>query len=209
MADFISSELQSYLDTLIPERDNTLQEMEAYAAQNNFPIIGPQVGRFLSQIAHIHKPEKIFEMGSGFGYSAYWFAQGAPDSTIILTDHKQENLDRARKWMNQGKVSARLEFRKGNAVELLKESQDLYDIILIDIDKQDYPEAFRLALEKVPEGGIILIDNLIWHGRVLNQEVRDSSTENVREVNRMLFETPGILSTIVPIRDGLGFITRM
>ncbi|MBN2366588.1 MAG: O-methyltransferase [Calditrichaeota bacterium] len=209
MMDIIPNALNKYLEDLLPPRDKQLTEMENYAAGNNFPIVGPQVGHLLFQLSRLYRPEKIFEMGSGFGYSAYWFARGAPESAITLTDQDENNLRMARNWLERGKFINRLEFITGESIEILRKNRSEFDFIFIDIDKYDYPEAFRLAVERVRRGGLIIIDNLLWYGRVLDPAIEDRSTQGVRETNMLLFQTPGIFSTLLPIRDGLGISLKL
>lgn len=201
--------LNSYIDGLLPARNKVLHEMEDLAAEKKFPIVGPQVGRFLFQLAYLKNPGDIFEMGSGFGYSACWFALGAPSARIILTDRDQSNLDLAKTWMKAADLNNPFEFRKGNALDILKKSKENFDIILVDIGKEDYPETFTLALAHLRSGGLLITDNVLWHGRVFDSTNIDTSTKGVRTFNRLLFETDSVFSTILPIRDGVAISLKL
>jgi predicted O-methyltransferase YrrM len=111
--------LNEYIDRLLPEREIILQEMEKFARIHNFPIIGPQVGRFLYQICRLVQPKRIFEMGSGFGYSAYWFCKGAPQARVTLTDRSHKNLERAKKWLSKADLIQQATFIKGISRDIL------------------------------------------------------------------------------------------
>lgn len=209
MSDLLLPGLNNYIDTLLPQRDKILKEMEAYAAQQNFPIVGPQVGRFLFQLAYLVKPANIFEMGSGFGYSAYWFCLGAPQARVTLTDLSADNLVLAKNWFKEAKKDHQIEMKQGDAREIIGASAQNYDIIFIDVDKHEYPEAFSLALNKLRHGGVVITDNVLWYGKVVKKGEKDKDTAAVELCNKMLFQTPDIYSTIIPIRDGLGLTIKI
>jgi caffeoyl-CoA O-methyltransferase len=201
--------LNSYIDGLLPARNKVLIIMEDLAAEKKFPIVGPQVGRLLFQLARLKKPTDIFEMGSGFGYSACWFALGASSARIILTDRDQSNLDLAQTWLKEAELNNPFEFRKGNALDILKKSKENFDIILVDIGKEDYPETFHLALAHLRSGGLLITDNALWHGRVFDPANTDTGTRGVRTFNRLLFETESVFSTILPVRDGVAISLKL
>lgn len=209
MSDLLKNGLNDYLDHLLPARDPILIEMENYALQQNFPIVGPQVGRFLCQLAYLKKPDTIFEMGSGFGYSAYWFNLGAPQAKIIFTEFNKRNIQRAEKWFKLGKKAHQVVFKQGRAQDILAQTPGFFDIIFIDVDKHEYPQAFSRALSKIKQGGMIIIDNVLWYGKVTSVRESDQDTMGVRKLNEMLYETPGVLSSILPIRDGLGICIKL
>lgn len=201
--------INEYIKRMLPGNDEILKEMEDYAAQNGFPIIGPMVGPFLRQLAIATNASSVFEMGSGFGYSAYWFAGGMkPDGQIVCTDGSDENARMAMDYLKRGGYDSIIDFHVGNALEILERLDGTYDIILNDIDKEGYPQAFDLAIERLRPGGIFITDNVLWSGRVLSDDP-DSTTEAILEFNRKLFETDGILSSIIPIRDGLGMAVKL
>jgi len=205
----VNKELESYIDTLLPERDETLLEMEKYAAENNFPIVGPQAGTFLSQLAAIMGAQKIFEMGSGYGYSAYWLGRGmGKDSEIICTDGSEENRDRAMEFLKKGGYNQMVDFHVGDARDIIRNYDGPFDIIFNDIDKEQYPEALELALPRLRKGGIFITDNVLWSGRILDENPSES-TRGVIEFNKKLFGTAELLSSIIPIRDGLGMAVKL
>ena len=170
--DILHPSIDDYLLDIIPERDAVLTEMEAHARANRFPIVGPLVGRVLHQLVLLTNPTRIFEMGSGFGYSAYWMAKALrkPEASIICTDGSQENAERAAGYLVRGGISDRIDYRVGNALEIIDETEGEFDIIYNDIDKDGYPEAFHKAIPRLRSGGLFITDNMLWMGRVVTQE---------------------------------------
>ncbi|MFW9856699.1 MAG: O-methyltransferase [Candidatus Thorarchaeota archaeon] len=205
------TDLHSYFNSLIPkERDAILVELEEYARQKDFPIVGPLVGGFLKQYAQLVKAKRILELGSGFGYSAIWFSLGAPSAELICTDTSEKNrsmaLSNFSSMTNHNKHLIGLKsvnFVLGDALETITGLEGLFDIIFCDIDKERYPKAFELAIPRLRNGGVLLTDNTIWGGRVLENNPTRESTKGVQEYNRLAFSDPRVFSTIIPIRDGL------
>jgi len=186
-----------------------LREMEEYAREHDFPIVGPLVGRLLRQLALAVNAGSIFEMGSGFGYSAIWFAGGlAPGGRIICTDGSQANRSRAMAYFGSSGCADRIDFQVGDAREIIKKFEGPFDIIFNDIDKEQYPEAFALAVPRLRKGGLFITDNVLWSGRILDND-KSPSTRGVVEFNRLLFEANDLLSSIIPIRDGLGLAIKL
>lgn len=201
--------INEYIKNILPHNDSVLTDMEEFASKNGFPIIGPLVGPLLRQLAIITKAECIFEMGSGYGYSSYWFAGGMKKGgKIICTDGSRENRDLAAGYHKRGGFSEMIEFHVGNALEIIRQYDGPFDIILNDIDKEGYPEAFDLAIERLRPGGVFITDNVLWSGRVLD-DTDDSTTKAIQEFNRKLFASDRILSSMIPIRDGLGMAVKL
>jgi predicted O-methyltransferase YrrM len=204
----VNPQIDEYILNVLPPRHEVLTEMDDYARKNNFPIVGPQVGRFLAQLVLITGAKSIFEMGSGFGYSAFWFAKYLkPDGKIICTDGEPDNKDRALKYLKRGGYNDSVEFQVGDARRIIEKYDGPFDIIFNDIDKEQYPEAFDLALPRLRKGGLFITDNVLWSGRMLEDNIHES-TAGVIEFNRKLFESEEIFSTIIPIRDGLGVAVK-
>jgi caffeoyl-CoA O-methyltransferase len=202
-------ELEKYILNVMPERDDVLKDMEKLARKNRFPIIGPMCGTFLRQLALITGAKRIFEMGSGFGYSAFWFAGGMKDGgKIICTDGSEENKTRAIQYFKRGGFDTILEFHVGYAQEIIKQFDGPFDIILNDVDKEQYPEIFDLAVPRLRKGGIFITDNVLWDGEILDENP-DEEGRSILEFNRKLFSSGDILSSIIPIRDGLGMAVKL
>ena len=201
--ELINVEIEKYLNEIIPDRDFVLTEMETYATSKNFPIVGPLVGRFLYQITKATKAKRILELGSGFGYSAYWFAKAVGrGGTIICTDKSEENEVRAKQYLKKGRLESRVNFIVGNALSSLGNTRGPFDIIFNDIDKTQYPSALMLALPKLRKGGLFISDNALWSGRILDRKP-DAATAGILAFTRMLFASKELFTTIIPLRDGL------
>ena len=221
--DILHPSIDDYLLGITPERDAVLTEMEAHARANRFPIVGPLVGRVLHQLVLLTNPTRIFEMGSGFGYSAYWMAKALqkPEASIICTDGSQENADRAADYLARGGISDRIDYRVGNALEIIDETEGEFDIIYNDIDKDGYPDAFHKAIPRLRSGGLFITDNMLWMGRVVTQEPGGppeeldereqwfhAATIGVRELTRLLYSSPDVFTTIIPLRDGVSVAVK-
>nr|MBN2276170.1 O-methyltransferase [candidate division Zixibacteria bacterium] len=201
--------LNEYILNSLPERDQVLLEMEAYARENHFPIIGPMCGTFLRQMALLVDARDIFEMGSGFGYSAYWFAGGMrTGGKIVCSEGSEKNRDRAMEYLGRGGFEAMVDFRIGRAQDIIRQFDGPFDIILNDIDKEQYLEAFDLAIPRLRRGGLFITDNVLRHGRILEPNP-DEEARTILEFNKRLFASKDIFSSIIPIRDGLAIAVKL
>jgi caffeoyl-CoA O-methyltransferase len=202
-------EIERYIQNLYPLEDPVLKEMEALGNKQGFPIIGPLVGRLLYQYTRMISAKRIFEMGSGFGYSAFWFSLALPENgEIHLSDASKKNLDLARDFLVQGNLVHKAQFHSGDSSGILDEMEGQFDIILIDVDKEQYPIALEMAKPKVKVGGLLITDNLLWFGHVLEKE-GTTTTESVKQYNRTLFNDCDFVSTLLPVRDGVGVSFRI
>jgi len=202
--------IEDYLQDIQPAPDKVLLEMEKSGLERNFPIIGPLVGRLCEQLARSIGAKRVFEMGSGFGYSTAWFARAVgPGGKVVHTDGDAKKSEEARAWMQKAKMSDRVEFRVGDARDILADAAGPFDVIFIDIDKEQYPDAFNIAKDKVRVGGYIITDNALWEGKVVDRKVRDKATRGVREYTQLAMEEPGFLTTVLPLRDGVAVSLRL
>ena len=199
-----SPEIERYIRNLYPLEDPILKEMEELGEKINFPLIGPLVGRLLYQLTKLASAKKVFEMGSGFGYSAFWFALALPEDGVVhLTDQSKKNLDLAKRYFTQANLIHKAQFHVGDAVEILSKLDESLDVVLLDLDKEGYPKALALAKEKLKVGGLLIADNLLWFGQVLERR-GDRATEAIKQFNQTLFNDCSFVSTLLPIRDGVG-----
>jgi predicted O-methyltransferase YrrM len=196
--------INGYLDELTPESSQVLLEMERYAQEHDFPIVGPLVGRFLQQLVILSQPQFIFEMGSGYGYSALWMAPVMPaEGRIHCTEFKMENIERGKKYLDRAGVGDRVMWHEGDAVTAMRRADGPFDIILNDVDKEYYPDSLRAAWPKLRPGGVMITDNVLWSGRVISEQPPARSTAAILEFNRQAYALQGALTTILPLRDGL------
>ena len=196
--------VEDYVYSMLPPRDEVLTEMEALAAERKIPIVGPAVGRILHQLALMIGAKTVFEMGSAIGYSTIWWARAVADGgRVIYTDGDSKNAERARGYFERAGVADRISIKTGDALELLSEEKQQFDIIFNDVDKEDYPRVFRLAVPRLRKGGLFVTDNVLWSGRVVEKNPTESRTKAILEFNRLLYNSPELFATILPIRDGV------
>ena len=201
--------IEDYIYSLLPGRDQVLAEMEAAAAKRNIPIVGPAVARVLFQLAVASKAKNVFEMGSAIGYSTIWWARAVGEAgRVIYTDGDRKNADEARAYFDRAGVAGRITIKVGDALEILSEQKSEFDIIFCDLDKEDYPRAFKLALPRLKRDGLLVADNVLWSGKVAEKNPSEASTEAIQEFNRLLYSSPELFPTILPIRDGLAVAVK-
>lgn len=201
--------IHKYLEEAIPDRPPILREMEQYASESNFPIIGPLVGRFLYQITLITKARKILELGSGFGYSAVWFSLATKSKGhIFMTDNDQKNKRRAFDYFKHAGLQSQFDFKVGDALKTIKKIDGPFDIILNDIDKASYPKTIDLVADKLRKGGLFISDNIIWSGKVLDKKP-DPKTKAIVKFTENLYKDSRFFTTIMPIRDGVSIAVRL
>jgi caffeoyl-CoA O-methyltransferase len=200
--------VEDYFYSLLPARDEVLAEMEAEAARNDVPIVGPAVARVFYQLVMISGAKRVFEMGSAIGYSTIWWARAVGDGgRVIYTDGSPKNADKARRYFERAGVSDRITVRVGDALEFLTEEKEPYDIISCDIDKTDYPRAFRVAVPHLKKGGLFITDNVLWSGKVAKPNP-DAHTKAILELNRLMYESRDVFTTILPLRDGVSVCVK-
>ena len=199
-------QVQEYLRSLVPARPQEMLEMEAYAKKEGFPAIGPVCGYLCYQLARIINARRIFELGSGYGYSTAWFAKAVKENGGGQVFHVvwDEKLSaKARGHLSKLGYGGIVTYRVSEAVHALKETEGPFDIIFNDIDKEGYPDSLPVVKEKLRSGGILIIDNMLWDGRIFNKENKHESTVAIRELTKQITSDPDWIVTLVPIRDGM------
>ena len=203
MPKILSREVEEYMNRLLPKRDPVLSEMERYAERHDVPIIGPACGRLLSLLAQTSGARRIFEMGSAIGYSAIWLARGAGEgASVYCTDGDAENARRAKENFQRAGIAERVRFLVGDAVELLDSVSGEFDLILIDVNKRQYPAALEKAVPRLRRGGLLVTDNVLWSGKVAAKG-KDEATRRIQQFNKAIYDSHGLFSVIVPLRDGV------
>jgi predicted O-methyltransferase YrrM len=204
--DPVSPVVGTYLDSLVPARAPELQSMEADAARTGFPIIGPAAGHLCYLLARQIGARRVFELGSGFGYSTAWFARAVAENgggEVFHTVWDRALSDRARGHLGVLGYDAVVRYHVGESVQALRDTEGPFDLIFNDIDKSGYPGSLEAIRAKLKPGGLLITDNLLWHGRLFDPGDRSPDTEGVRELTRMVMEDPAWIATVIPIRDGL------
>ena len=202
----MSKQLTAYLDALVPERPNEMKEMEAYAAEHGFPIIGPAAGYYCYQIARFIGARSVYELGSGYGYSTAWFARAVQENGGGVVDHvvwDEELSQKASTHLTALGYGEIVRYTVGEAVQSLREATGPFDLIFNDINKPAYPESVKVVAEKLRPGGVLIIDNMLWSGKIFDNNDQSESTAAIRETTRMLVNDAGWVTTLAPIRDGL------
>jgi caffeoyl-CoA O-methyltransferase len=204
--EIISNQLEGYLDGLVPERSLEMQAMESYARQTNFPIVGPASGQLCYLVARLAGAKRVFEMGSGYGYSTAWFARAVNENGGGVVHHvvwDEALSSRARKHLSALGFDGLVQYRVGEAVQALRETQGPFDLIFNDIDKHAYPASLPVIYEKLRPGGVLIVDNLLWHGRIFDESDTSKETQAIHDFTRLVASSPDWIASIVPIRDGL------
>ena len=167
--------IEDYLFKLASRYDEpVLKAMEAYGHKHQFPIIDRLVGAMIHLLAQSIGAKRIFELGSGFGYSAYWFARAVgAKGKVFCTDGDERNKKLAKDFLTKAGLWDQIEFLVGDAVRSLKKTDGQFDIIYNDIDKHGYPEAWEAAKGRIRPGGLYIADNCLWFGRVTEKKVTD------------------------------------
>lgn len=205
----VNPEIETYLKELSPVEDPIIQEMETLAEQMDFPIIGSLVGKFLYQITKISKAKKIFELGSGFGYSAYWFSKALEnEGYVFCTEISEDNHKIALNFLKKSEYFGNIKFEIGDGLSILKQQKEKFDIILNDIDKEYYPDVIEIAAKKLSPGGLLITDNMLWFGRVLSND-KTPSTIGVKKFTEIILSRKDFITTIIPIRDGISISLKI
>lgn len=211
----VGEDVQAYITDLVRrpvEKDPVLRDMEAKAREPRFPIIGAEVGALLELLARAGQAKRVFEVGSGFGYSAWFFARAVgPQGEVHLTDFKKENLDAAREFLARAGYKTRFQFHAGDAMEALTRevAKAPFDVYLLDADKHRYPDYWKVIRPRMRAGDLVIADNLLWDGQVADPKVTDEDTEGLRRFARECANDDGIRFTLLPVRDGVGVAQKV
>ncbi|MBI4430431.1 MAG: O-methyltransferase [Candidatus Omnitrophica bacterium] len=208
----VQDSIQDYLfdlDRIGDFEDPVLRNMEELGDRLGFPIIGPLVGGLIYQIAKLAGAESVFELGSGFGYSTYWFAKALPDNGVVHhTDMSKENIEQAKKFLSLGKLAQKVRFHQGDALASLDKTGGLYDIIFCDIDKDQYPEIYPRVKKHLKKEGVLIVDNMLWSGRVVQGDP-SAETKGIKQLTELLYADKDFFTTLIPLRDGVAISYRM
>ncbi|NDL57370.1 O-methyltransferase [Phytoactinopolyspora mesophila] len=213
MSRWMDDGVEDYLTGLAETEhdDDVLTQMEALADENGFPIVGRASGRYLEMAARSIGARRVMELGSGYGYSAYWFARAVgPSGSVVCTEGDAGNARRAEDYLSQAGLWDRVRYRVGDALEGFAAEDGEFDVVYCDVDKDGYPDCWLAARERIRVGGLWLCDNVLWHGHVATGTDRDELpawtrgwTAKIQEHNRLVAEDERYVASIVPIRDGI------
>ncbi len=206
--DFISEELLTYAAKNSQEEPQILQDLTRETHQKIlFPrmLTSPLQGRFLSMLSKLVTPQKVLEVGTYTGYSALCFAEGLDDNGIIDTlDKNEELVDFQRKYFDRSGYGKRINQHLGDALEIIPTLEAGYNLCFLDADKANYINYFELIIPKMKRGGLILVDNVLWSGKVLREAKKnDIDTRTLQEFNERLANDSRVESVLLPLRDGI------
>jgi len=197
-----------YLAALFAPEDSTLLALREEADRSGLPpiSISPDEGRLLQVLLRAIGARRVLEVGTLGGYSAIWIARALPpDGTLLTLEIDPSHAEFARRHIARGGIGDRVEVRVGRALDLLPALDgERFDAIFLDADKEPLPTYFEWALRLLRPGGLIIADNALWGGRVLDDRVDDDATRAVREFNRRLATDPRVTGIVVPTHDGVG-----
>ncbi len=220
MVEVLAADIARFVRATGPETDETLAEMDAFAHEEGFPHVGPEVGGFLRLLARMANARRIFEFGSGYGYSAYWFAEALPqDGEIVLTEVDADELELAEEYMARGGYDELARYELGDALETIEAYDGPFDVVLIDHQKHRYREAFEAVRAQVPVGGVIVADNAMRAGIIqfdtLLEIFEGGDPDDVNEHTRGIadyLETvrsdPDFETVVLPLGEGIAVSYR-
>src|SRR3990172_5663639 len=206
MAEFLLSEsLDRYLEDLVPARGEELAKMEGEARRSGFPIMGPTCGHFCYLVTRLIGARQVFGMGSGYGSSTAWFARAVRENgggRVVHTVWEAALSQQARAHLTTLGYADIVEYRVAEAAAELRGTDGPFDLIFLDVDKEGYPAALDVIEDKLRPGGVLLADNMLLSGSILQHGDRSPRTQAVREFTRRIMEGDRWIGSIVPQRDG-------
>lgn len=210
MPDILSDLTEAYLSTVQPEGDDLLAEMEAQAAEDRIPIAAREVARLQSILATATGADRVLEFGTAIGYSSIQLARTGCD--VVTMDVDMDRIADAREYARRAGVADNITIHEAPALEVLDELEGPFDIVFLDAVKTEYPEYLAQSLPLIPEGGLIVVDNMLWGGRVPEYhetgEAADDSTEVLYEFNQAFIEHEALNAVITPLGDGTGLAVK-
>jgi predicted O-methyltransferase YrrM len=198
--------LMEYLDGLVPKRSAEIQDMEAYAQKIDFPIIGPASGYLCYQVARMIGARRIFELGSGYGYSTAWFARAVSENgggEVFHVVWDEALSQQARQHLAVLGYTDMIRYHVGEAVQTLRETSGPFDLVFNDINKEGYAASLPVIAEKLRPGGVLIVDNMLWHGQIFQPGDKSPATGSVRKLTELLTSSLDWIVTLVPVRDGV------
>jgi predicted O-methyltransferase YrrM len=208
MYNILNTVQQNYLSLFRKKPDELIEEMEKYALENNVPILQWQSAELIEQLVAIKNPKRVLEIGTAIGYTTIRIARNLTGKSSVHTIEKSiDNINKAKEYISKSGLSSRIKVLEGEALNVMPQLKKKYDLIFLDADKEDYKRLFDYSLVLLRRGGILVVDNLLWHGFAASSKVPrqfKTSTKYIREFNIMFMNQQNLKSLIIPIGDGLG-----
>ena len=210
--DFLDPAIDAYAENISSPEVDYLQELNR---ETHLKVLYPRMlsghlqGRILSMISKMIKPQRILEIGTYTGYSALCLAEGlAHEGKLITIDINAELKDMVEKYALKAGFEDKIDMRIGNAMDLIPDMQESWDLVFLDADKGNYVNYFDLVIDHVRPGGMILADNVLWSGRVLDESLKDKETAGLRNFNRHIANNDKVEQVLLPVRDGIMVIRK-
>ncbi len=208
--------LEDYMAALLPASEGVLADMEAHAEREGLGIIGPLLGQFLYMLVLATKPKDMLEVGTAIGYSAMWLSIAAEKvgGRVVTLERDNSRAVWAEAYLRQAGLSGVCAVRRGEALVLMRGMEENFDLIFLDVltqfDRADTAlEMLDLCVRRLRPGGVLLSDNALRSGQVLQPQNYSPSTQGIAAFNRAIFNHPRLSSTIIPIRDGLSMSVKL
>ena len=201
-----SQEIIDYAENVTSDESAVLRELREHCYANfddRSMLSGFVQGRLLSMFSHMIRPRVVLEIGTYLGYSALCFAEGLADGGKVITLDIQEDTNRvARSFVEKSEFAGRIEFHLGFAADIIPTLDDTFDLVFIDADKPNYSNYYDLVFDKVARGGFIIADNVLWSGKVLDDQ-KDENTQALHDYNQKILADVRVENILLPVRDGL------
>jgi len=209
----IQRDQAEYLDQLISQTDPLLREMEAYGGQHNVPSADREVALFVEITARAMNAKRCLEIGMAIGYTTIHLARSVGEGGEVVTiDPSDEMIAAAEGYLNRAGLRDRVRMERGKALDVIPLLKDTFDLIFIDALKEEYADYLRLSLPRLRNGGVVIVDNLLWGGQVAG-EIRspdqESSTNALREFNKYFVNHPKLRAAVLSVGDGLGYAVKI
>ena len=205
----IQPDQAQYLDRLLTQNDRLLAEMEGYAAEHRVPIADREVARFIEITARITGAKKALEIGMAIGYTVVHLARGMGEGSVVVTiEPSDEMINAATGYLKRADLLNQVEIERGKALEVMPHLDETFDLLFIDALKEEYSQYLDLGLPRLRTGGVVIVDNLLWGGRVATGGT-ESSTVALREFNQYFINHPQLLAAVLPVGDGLGYAVKI
>jgi predicted O-methyltransferase YrrM len=207
----IDNEITKYAEDYTSDESEVLQALrrecyEHYA--DSSMLSGFFQGRVLSMISKMIRPKVVLEIGTYLGYSALCFAEGLADGGKVITlDINEETNKVARSFVEKSEYAEKIEFLLGQAADIIPQLPETFDLVFIDADKPNYSNYYQLVLDRVPIGGFVVADNVLWSGKVLLDD-KDESTQALHDFNKMVKADDRVSNVLLPVRDGLMVVRK-
>lgn len=208
MSNIIIPSQLKYFNQFRNEKDPLIIEMEQYAKEYKVPILNWYAAEFMEQLVQLLNPKRVLEIGTAIAYSSIRIARNLKKKAVVHTiEMSEDNAEIAKGFIERSGLQDKIILKIGNALTIMPQLQKKYDFIFLDADKEDYKRLFDYSMILLKKGGVIFIDNLLWHGFVANQKVPKDykiSTKHIREFNKIFMNQPSLKSMILPVGDGVG-----